>query len=51
VVSGGSRKKFRGLNNTYLRLLLDLMSQPHLYYRALPKNSWGLLEIPLLWHG
>ena len=31
-----------GLNNTYLRLLLDLKSQPHLHYRTLPKNSWGL---------
>jgi len=28
--SGGSRKNFRRLNNTYLRLLLDLKSQPHL---------------------
>jgi len=40
-----------GLNNTYLRLLLDLKSQPHLHYRALPKNSWGLQEVPLLWYG
>ena len=30
-----------GLNNTYLRLLLDLKSQPHLHYRTLPKNPWG----------
>jgi len=44
-------KNLGGLNNTYLRLLLDLMSQPHLYYRALPKNSWGLQEVPLLWYG
>ena len=39
--SDGSMKNFRGLNNTYLRLLLD-KSQPHLYYRTLTKNSWGL---------
>jgi len=44
-------KNLGGLNNTYLRLLLDLTSQPHLHYRALPKNSWGLQEVPLLRYG
>jgi len=40
-----------GLNNTYLRLLLDLKSHSHLNYRALPKNSWGLQEVPVLRYG